>query len=59
MREKINNLIKFKKIAILKRVYKMQKKFLIYIAFLSLVFSFFIFRVSDLAYANQDRKSVV
>ncbi len=33
----------------------MQKKFLIYIAFLSLIFSIFIFRVSDLAYANHEK----
>ena len=33
----------------------MQKKFLVYIAFLSLIFSIFIFRVSDLAYANHEK----
>lgn len=33
----------------------MQKKFYLYIVFLSLVFSLFIFRVSDLAYANHEK----
>lgn len=33
----------------------MQKKFYIYIIFLSLIFSLFIFRVSDLAYANHEK----
>lgn len=33
----------------------MQKKFYLYIVILSLVFSLFIFRVSDLAYANHEK----
>ena len=36
-------------------VNKMQKKFLIFIVFLSLIFSLFIFRVSDLAYTKHEK----